>query len=102
LAETPLLGFPNRTRRFRVSLISLNRHSLKRLEVGVFDRSRVAALSRFGLMIRAETMRGSLGRKLRFEPEPVEDRNRSQDGEQPVAILPFAQGASNVDHVAMR
>jgi hypothetical protein len=44
----------------------------------------------------------SLGIELGLEPEPVEHRDRSKDGEQPFSILSFAQSSSNVDHVAMR
>ena len=32
--------------------------------------------------------------------KPLQHRDRPQDGEQPVAILPFAERAADVDHVA--
>ena len=31
----------------------------------------------------------------------MEYRDRAQDGEQPVSILSFTQGASNLDHIAV-
>ena len=74
---------------------------------GISDRKRVSG--RFAVLesrqagwrrpfVAAESFGGELG----FEAEPAKHGNRSQDGEQSVAVLSFTDRAVDVDDIALR